>query len=191
MQIVPGRGGRPAKTLARALRRARAASIAVEPCRHLYETRRRGQRRASRLTSMPVALLATQPAGAGPVAPAEADRAHRPGGGAAGPGVHARSTSTSSTIRAYHELVATGAKPCRGPGSGRSSCPIRSSQERPFVLRPLLDIAPDWRHPVLEPEREELWRRVQQAGAGQRAETALLRRSSPCFTLPGRCEPPK
>jgi 2-amino-4-hydroxy-6-hydroxymethyldihydropteridine diphosphokinase len=31
---------------------------------------------------------------------------------------------------------------------------------RPFVLRPLLDIAPNWRHPVLKLSARELWRRV-------------------------------
>jgi 2-amino-4-hydroxy-6-hydroxymethyldihydropteridine diphosphokinase len=37
---------------------------------------------------------------------------------------------------------------------------------RPFVLRPLLDIAPDWRHPVLNLSAEELWRRVKKQGQG-------------------------
>jgi 2-amino-4-hydroxy-6-hydroxymethyldihydropteridine diphosphokinase len=37
---------------------------------------------------------------------------------------------------------------------------------RPFVLRPLLDIAPNWRHPVLKLSAEELWRRVKKQGQG-------------------------
>jgi 2-amino-4-hydroxy-6-hydroxymethyldihydropteridine diphosphokinase len=31
---------------------------------------------------------------------------------------------------------------------------------RPFVLRPLLDVAPDWRHPVLKRSGRELWSRA-------------------------------
>jgi 2-amino-4-hydroxy-6-hydroxymethyldihydropteridine diphosphokinase len=31
---------------------------------------------------------------------------------------------------------------------------------RPFVLRPLADIAPDWRHPVLKERAAGLWRKV-------------------------------
>jgi len=37
---------------------------------------------------------------------------------------------------------------------------------RPFVLRPLLDIAPNWRHPVLKLSAHELWRRVAKRGQG-------------------------
>jgi 2-amino-4-hydroxy-6-hydroxymethyldihydropteridine diphosphokinase len=32
------------------------------------------------------------------------------------------------------------------------------AHERPFVLRPLLDIAPHWRHPALKARGSELWR---------------------------------
>jgi 2-amino-4-hydroxy-6-hydroxymethyldihydropteridine diphosphokinase len=39
--------------------------------------------------------------------------------------------------------------------------------ERPFVLRPLLDIAPDWRHPVLKRTARRLWRTRQEAREGQ------------------------
>jgi 2-amino-4-hydroxy-6-hydroxymethyldihydropteridine diphosphokinase len=39
--------------------------------------------------------------------------------------------------------------------------------KRPFVLRPLLDIAPDWRHPVLKTSADALWRRVARGREGQ------------------------
>lgn len=39
-------------------------------------------------------------------------------------------------------------------------------ERRPFVLRPLLDIAPNWRHPVLKESASALWRRVQKQGQG-------------------------
>ena len=38
---------------------------------------------------------------------------------------------------------------------------------RPFVLRPLLDVAPNWRHPVLKVSAGELWRRVPKHGQGR------------------------
>jgi 2-amino-4-hydroxy-6-hydroxymethyldihydropteridine diphosphokinase len=38
--------------------------------------------------------------------------------------------------------------------------------DRPFVLRPLLDIAPDWRHPVTKESAKALWRRVSKRGQG-------------------------
>jgi 2-amino-4-hydroxy-6-hydroxymethyldihydropteridine diphosphokinase len=43
---------------------------------------------------------------------------------------------------------------------------------RPFVLRPLLDVAPEWRHPVLKLSAAELWRRVPKAGQGSALERA-------------------
>jgi 2-amino-4-hydroxy-6-hydroxymethyldihydropteridine diphosphokinase len=46
-------------------------------------------------------------------------------------------------------------------------------EQRPFVLRPLLDVAPTWRHPALKLSAEELWRRVPKRGQG-----AVLKRLS-------------
>jgi 2-amino-4-hydroxy-6-hydroxymethyldihydropteridine diphosphokinase len=40
-------------------------------------------------------------------------------------------------------------------------------EKRPFVLRPLLDVAPDWRHPVTRIAAQELWRRVAYGWEGQ------------------------
>lgn len=40
-------------------------------------------------------------------------------------------------------------------------------EKRPFVLRPLLDVAPNWRHPVTKKSAQELWRRVAQGWEGQ------------------------
>jgi len=39
-------------------------------------------------------------------------------------------------------------------------------ENRPFVLKPLLDVAPDWRHPVTKTSAKELWRRVNKRGQG-------------------------
>jgi 2-amino-4-hydroxy-6-hydroxymethyldihydropteridine diphosphokinase len=41
------------------------------------------------------------------------------------------------------------------------------AHQRPFVLKPLLDIAPGWRHPALKLSGRELWLKVSQAGQGR------------------------
>jgi 2-amino-4-hydroxy-6-hydroxymethyldihydropteridine diphosphokinase len=38
--------------------------------------------------------------------------------------------------------------------------------DRPFVLLPLLDVAPGWRHPVTKESAKALWRRVSKRGQG-------------------------
>ena len=40
-------------------------------------------------------------------------------------------------------------------------------EERPFVLRPLLDVAPGWRHPVTKRRASEVWRSVARSPEGQ------------------------
>lgn len=41
------------------------------------------------------------------------------------------------------------------------------AHERPFVLRPLLDVAPNWRHPVLQKSAAELLHAMPKAGPGR------------------------
>jgi len=40
-------------------------------------------------------------------------------------------------------------------------------ENRPFVLRPLLDVSPNWRHPVTKKSAQELWRHVAHGWEGQ------------------------
>jgi 2-amino-4-hydroxy-6-hydroxymethyldihydropteridine diphosphokinase len=40
-------------------------------------------------------------------------------------------------------------------------------EARPFVLRPLLDVAPDWRHPVTKQSAQALWRAAARDREGQ------------------------
>jgi 2-amino-4-hydroxy-6-hydroxymethyldihydropteridine diphosphokinase len=40
-------------------------------------------------------------------------------------------------------------------------------EKRPFVLRPLLDVAPDWRHPVTGRSAKALWRAVADSREGR------------------------
>ena len=53
-------------------------------------------------------------------------------------------------------------------------------EKRPFVLRPLLDVAPNWRHPVTKRRAEELWRSVARSREGQVIQALGLG-----FCLPG------
>jgi 2-amino-4-hydroxy-6-hydroxymethyldihydropteridine diphosphokinase len=39
-------------------------------------------------------------------------------------------------------------------------------ENRPFVLKPLLDVAPNWRHPALNLSVRQLWRQVPKRGQG-------------------------
>jgi len=64
-------------------------------------------------------------------------------------------------------------------------------EQRPFVLKPLLDIAPNWRHPVLKLSASELWRRLPNRGQGSVLKQAPSAGGIPCFALPGQREPPK
>lgn len=41
------------------------------------------------------------------------------------------------------------------------------AHERPFVLKPLLDIVPHWRHPALRRSARDLWRSVSEHGQGR------------------------
>jgi 2-amino-4-hydroxy-6-hydroxymethyldihydropteridine diphosphokinase len=52
------------------------------------------------------------------------------------------------------------------PGPRPLVLPHPLAHRRPFVLRPLLDIAPNWRHPALGLSAHELWRLVSKQGQG-------------------------
>ena len=70
----------------------------------------------------------------------------------------------------YKGLRLNWAKAKRGPRAAaacRSFCRTRELDQRAFVLKPLLDVAPDWRHPVLKLSAGELWRRVSKRGQGR------------------------
>ena len=56
--------------------------------------------------------------------------------------------------------------PVGGQGH-RLTLPHGRAHERPFVLKPLLDVAPRWRHPVLRQSAAELWRSAMRQESGQ------------------------
>jgi 2-amino-4-hydroxy-6-hydroxymethyldihydropteridine diphosphokinase len=57
--------------------------------------------------------------------------------------------------------------------SGSLVLPHTGLQERPFVLRPLLDVAPNWRHPGLKVTAKALWSQL-----SNRKEGRVLKRLS-------------
>ncbi len=45
--------------------------------------------------------------------------------------------------------------------------PHGHAHQRPFVLKPLLDVAPQWRHPALKLSAQQLWRACVRQGRGR------------------------
>jgi 2-amino-4-hydroxy-6-hydroxymethyldihydropteridine diphosphokinase len=52
------------------------------------------------------------------------------------------------------------------PGYRPLVLPHAELERRPFVLLPLLDVAPNWRHPVSKQSAKTLWRAVSKRGQG-------------------------
>jgi 2-amino-4-hydroxy-6-hydroxymethyldihydropteridine diphosphokinase len=65
-------------------------------------------------------------------------------------------------VRHWHDGIGEFAR----AGARPLVLPHPLAHTRPFVLKPLVDIAPDWRHPVLKRSAAELWRAVARQGQG-------------------------
>ena len=160
----PGPWGTPAETAARALREMERAGLTVVAVSPLYETAAIGRARQPAYVNG-VALLDTS-------LPPEAllrllkrieRRAGRRGGSPWGP------RSLDIDIVDYKGLV----RHWRGrrgafarPGARPLVLPHPLAHERPFVLKPLSDVAPDWRHPVLGMNAGDLLRQASRHGQG-------------------------
>jgi 2-amino-4-hydroxy-6-hydroxymethyldihydropteridine diphosphokinase len=161
----PGPWGTSAETIARALGKIERVNIAVNAVSPLYETAAVGRARQFAYINA-VALIATS-------LPPEAllkvlkgiERASgRRGGRPWGP------RTLDIDIIDYKGLVRQwrGGRPdFRHAGPRPLVLPHPLAHERPFVLKPLLDIAPDWRHPVLRRSARELWREASNQGQGR------------------------
>ncbi len=161
----PGPWGTPAETIARALRELGTGGIAVEAVSRFYETAAVGRAGQPPYVNA-VALIET-------AMPPEAllrrlkqieRAAGRRGGSPWGP------RTLDLDILDYKGRV----KHWRGkmPRFARAGArplvlPHPWIEKRPFVLRPLLDVAPNWRHPVTKRTAQELWRGVAGSGEGQ------------------------
>ncbi|MGA8689615.1 MAG: 2-amino-4-hydroxy-6-hydroxymethyldihydropteridine diphosphokinase [Methyloceanibacter sp.] len=167
----PGPWGKPARTLRRALRELEQAGVTIQAVSDTYETAAMGQTR-QRPYRNAVALITTSlpaPALLRLLKQIEA-RAGRRGGRPWG------ERTLDLDILDYKGLRLNWAGRRRVAPRQRALplvLPHPQLDLRPFVLRPLLDVAPNWRHPVLQLGARELWRRASKVGQGR-----VLRRVS-------------
>jgi 2-amino-4-hydroxy-6-hydroxymethyldihydropteridine diphosphokinase len=161
----PGAWGSPVETIAQALGEIERLKIAVLAVSPLYATAAVGNARQPPYVNA-VAVLDTHlsPDALLRVLKEIERRSGRRGGRPWGP------RSLDIDIIDYKGLV----KHWRGvrgefarPGPRPLVLPHPLAHRRPFVLRPLLDIAPNWRHPVLHQSAQELWRKLRGSRQGR------------------------
>jgi 2-amino-4-hydroxy-6-hydroxymethyldihydropteridine diphosphokinase len=180
----PGPWGTPRRTIAQALSEIERAGIGVIAVSPYYETAAVGSAHQPPYVNA-VALLDTSlpPGALLRVLKQIERRAGRRGGRPWGP------RTLDIDIVDYAGLV-THWRKRRGafgpPGPRPLVLPHPLAHERPFVLKPLLDIAPDWRHPALKRSARELWR-----WAARGREGSVIRRLSAPLSLPATGELPK
>lgn len=164
-----GPWGTPCETLARALIELEREGVAVTARSATYATAAIGQTRQQPYLNA-VVLVATSrpPAALLRLLKAIERRAGRRGGRPWG------KRALDLDIVDYKGVVQNWSikRQWFGGGGHRSLVlPHPLIQERPFVLRPLLDVAPGWRHPVLQLSGRQLW----QLAAGK-AQGRVLKR---------------
>jgi 2-amino-4-hydroxy-6-hydroxymethyldihydropteridine diphosphokinase len=160
----PGTWGTPAETIAQALGEMRRAKIDIAAVSPLYATAPVGSARQPPYVNA-VALIDTRlsPEALLRVLKAIERRAGRRGGRPWG-----RRTLDLDIVdyggQVRHWRL--GRPICARVGARPLTLPHPLAHRRPFVLRPLLDIAPDWRHPALKASARALWRQTPKRGQG-------------------------
>jgi 2-amino-4-hydroxy-6-hydroxymethyldihydropteridine diphosphokinase len=161
----PGPWGTPAQTIAHALGKIERANVAVRAVSPLYETRAVGNARQPVYVNA-VALLDTtlSPETLLRVLKQIERDAGRRGGRPWGPRtLDIDVVDYKGRIRHWRDgrgdFARAGIRPL--------VLPHPLAHERPFVLRPLKDIAPGWRHPVLKRSARELWSLVARKPEGR------------------------
>ena len=150
----PGPWGKPRKTLKHALKELDGGNVSVVAISEFYKTQAIGQTRQPAYRNA-VALVDTSlPA---PALLRRLKQIEREAGRRGGRPWGARTLDLD--ILDYKGLMVNWPK---GQRRGRAMpgslvLPHASLQERPFVLRPLLDVAPNWRHPGLKVKAKALW----------------------------------
>ena len=165
----PGPWGKPNETIERALCEIERAHIVVAAISPFYESAAVGSARQPAYVNA-VALLETtlSPESLLRALKQIERRAGRRGGRPWGP------RTLDIDIVDYDGLVRHW-RNRKGRFAGAGPRPLilphPLAHTRPFVLKPLLDIAPDWRHPVLKRSVHDLWRK-----ASREREGRVLRR---------------
>lgn len=160
-----GPWGKPADTIARALREIAGAGPTVEAVSAFYETAAVGRAGQPPYVNA-VALIDTPLSGEALLRLLKGIevRAGRRGGSPWG------ARPLDIDILDHKGLVTNWRG--RHPAFARSGLrplvlPHPWIAKRPFVLQPLLDIAPDWRHPVLKTSARAMWRKVASGHEGR------------------------
>jgi len=163
-----GHWGEPAEALQRAVDEIRAAGISVDAVSYVYWTEGIGSWQPGQYVNAVVAVDAHM----SPVAllrllkRLEA-RAGKRSGRPWGP------RALDLDIIDYKGVVRHWGHPAPFQASnGGLMLPHARAHQRPFVLKPLLDVAPKWRHPVLMLSADELWRRCARERGGRILERA-------------------
>jgi 2-amino-4-hydroxy-6-hydroxymethyldihydropteridine diphosphokinase len=161
----PGPWGTPAQTIAHALGKIERANVAVRAVSPLYETRAVGNARQPVYVNA-VALLDTTLSSETllRVLKQIEREAGRRGGRPWGPRtLDIDIVDYKGLVRHWHDGRGDFAR----AGTRPLVLPHPLAHERPFVLRPLMDIAPGWRHPVLKRSARELWSLVARKPEGR------------------------
>lgn len=161
----PGPWGTAAETIAHALSEIERVNIKVRSVSQFYETKAVGRARQPAYVNA-VSLIDTSlpPEALLRVLKAIEHKAGRRGGRPWGPRtLDIDIIDYRGLIRYWRgqqpKFVAAGPRPL--------VLPHPLAHVRPFVLRPLLDVAGDWRHPVLKASARELWQEGRGRGEGR------------------------
>lgn len=160
-----GRWGPPVLTLERAVRELGEAGLTLRAVSPIYRTAPLGSGRQADYANAVAALDTAMPPGA---LLRRLKRLERAAGGRSARPWGPRALDLD--ILDYKGRVRGWRGRAPSPGGGARGAPVLPHPRlhvRPFVLRPLLDVAPRWRHPVLKQSARHLWRRVQTSRAGR------------------------
>lgn len=165
----PGPWGTAAQTFARALAQLERMGVSVKSVSSLYATAPVGQTRQAPYLNGVARVATSLPAPAllrllKQIEACAGRRGGRPWG----------SRTLDLDIVDYKGLIRNWPRnrhKATGAGAGSLMLPHPLAHERPFVLKPLLDVVPHWRHPVLQRSARELWR-----GVASQREGRVLRR---------------
>jgi 2-amino-4-hydroxy-6-hydroxymethyldihydropteridine diphosphokinase len=153
----PGPWGKPRKTLLHALRQLDSGNISVRAVSAFYKTEAIGQTQQAAYRNAVVLIDTSLPA---PALLRRLKQIERAAGRRGGRPWGARTLDLD--ILDYKGLIVNWPKGHRHQRArpGSLVLPHALLHERPFVLRPLLDLAPNWRHPAFKVNAKALWERL-------------------------------